>query len=107
MFVNTALLRLTPVKSVFEISVSVKSAVSIFTRGPIMYAPVCAETIRRYGGVSIVLVLISRAAYPTSCSVRAFVKFTFVRFTPTTFVVGGKYVFAKFAPLKSIFGPII
>ena len=101
-FVKVALLIFTPVRSVPDMSVFVKFASCRFTRGPTTYPPLIDDVMRRYGSVKITLdgtVLIMRP-------VRVFVKFTFVKLTPSMYV-NEISVFVKSAPLKSMYGPMM
>ena len=102
MFVSAAPLIFAPVKSVFEMSVFVKFASCKFTRGPTTYPPLSDDVMRRYGAVNITLAGVELIMRP----VRVFVKFTFEKLTPSTFV-NEISVSAKSAPLKSMPGPIM
>ena len=102
--VNDAFVKFTPVSTVFDMSVNAKFAPDMFTLGPIMYPPLRVDIINLYGEVKTVgdgdaLELIN-------LPVIVFVKFAFVKLTPST-RTNEMSVFLKFAPLKSMFGPII
>jgi hypothetical protein len=104
--------RFAPARNVDEISVFVKFASLKFTLGPIIYPPLTLLKISRYVvgentigciGESISAV---GAVRTKSLPDFVFVKFTFVKFTPSTYT-NDMSLFKKFAPLKSILGPII
>ena len=102
--VNDAFVKFTPVRTVFDMSVNAKLAPVIFTLGPTMYPPLRVDIISRYGCVKMV-------GNALGCDwvirpVIVFVKFAFVKLTPST-RTNEISVSLKFAPLKSIFGPII
>ena len=103
--VNDAFVKFTPVSTVFDISVNAKFAPVIFTLGPTMYPPLRVDIISLYGDVRTVGDA-DAALEIINLPVIVFVKFAFVKFTPST-RTNEMSVFLKFAPLKSMFGPII
>jgi hypothetical protein len=102
--VNDAFVKFTPVRTVFDISVNAKFAPVIFTLGPTMYPPLRVDIISLYGDVRTVGD--GDALDPINLPVIVFVKFAFVKLTPST-RTNEMSVFLKFAPLRSMFGPII
>ena len=101
-FVNVALPRFTPVSTVFDISVFVRFASCIFTYGPTMYPPLIDDRISRYGDGSMGGACVGETSNRPEC---VFVKFTFVKFI-SSIRVNDMSVFERFAPLRSMRGPI-